>query len=174
MPRHQKSTTKELPQMDEIDFGSPEARDRADHVEIERPDPQSRERRIRLERETIDWYLRRDYITQTHADALRRWQADAYLAGLMPACIGSYGQKIVGGQAEISDLRLAAQERRANAIKTLQGLHFLAVKLIDAVAVDGKSAGRHFMQEGHGSPNEAMTLLLRACESLAKHYGFAR
>jgi hypothetical protein len=92
----------------------------------------------------------------------------------MPACIGSYAQQVTGGQSEISDMRLAAQSRRAHAIKFLSETGRYAVKLIDAVAVDMKPAGKYFMLEGYGSPNDGMTLLYKCTEALAKHYGLTR
>lgn len=160
----------------ENDFGTPEARRQAFHVVAEQPDPQDRAtRRVRLE-DIIDWYFRRHYLTRTQADALRKWQADAYLAGIMPSCIGSYAQTIRGGQTEISDIRMAAKTRRSNAIGFLEKLprgRYL-VLLVDAVAVQGQSAGKYFMTEGHGSPSDALTLLVTSAEGLAKHYGLTR
>ena len=98
------------------DFGTVEARRQAFHI-VEQPDPGDRAtRRVRVEQDMVEWYLRRSYITTVQADALKKWQADAYLAGLMPACIGGYGQTVSGGTAEFSDMRVAAIARRGNAI----------------------------------------------------------
>lgn len=124
----------------------------------------------------IDWYARRHYLTRHQADALRKWQADAYLAGIMPSCIGSYAQTIRGGQSDISDIRMAAKTRRSNAMAFLekQPRGRYCVLLMDAVAVQGQSAGKYFMTEGHGSPNDALTLLATSAEGLARHYGLTR
>jgi len=69
------------------DFGPDEARTHA-HWVLEQPDPRSKVKRVRVEQDMPDWYLRRGYIDTHEADALKRWHADAYLAGLLPACIG--------------------------------------------------------------------------------------
>jgi len=163
---------KEEPQ--ELDFGTVEARRQVFHV-IEQPDPQDRQtRRVRVEQDMVDWYLRRQYITTVQADALKKWQADAYLAGLMPACIGGYGQTVNGGTAEFSDMRVAAIARRGNAIIFLTNLSKYAVPMVDAVAVNGKSAGRWMMEHEGGSPHEAMLWLQRFTDALGKHYGLTR
>lgn len=155
------------------DFGTVESRRQAFFV-IEQTDPNDRaSKRVRVE-DNVEWYVRRHYLSRTQADALRKWQADAYLSGIMPACIGSYAQQVTGGQSEISDLRLAAQARRDNAITFLHKVGRYAVKLIDAVAVDGRPAGRYFLHEGYGSPNDALILLSKCTEALAKHYGLVR
>lgn len=167
-PEEQEAVEKAPP-----DFGTPEARRQAFHV-IEQTDPNDRaSKRVRVE-DNVEWYVRRHYLTRIQADALRKWQADAYLSGIMPACIGSYAQQVTGGQSEISDLRLAAQARRDNAITFLHKVGRYAVKLIDAVAVDGRPAGRYFLHEGYGSPNDALILLSKCTEALAKHYGLVR
>lgn len=119
----------------------------------------------------VDWYLRRNYLTQVQADALRKWQGDAYLAGLMPSCIGGYQQAISGGREELSDLRIAAQSRRDNAMRAIAHLSPYAVQLVDAVAVNGKSAGRWIMENLGGAPHDAMVWLQRYCDGLSKHYG---
>jgi hypothetical protein len=163
----------EITEAQENDYGTPEARRQAFFV-VEQPDPQDRStKRIRIE-DNIEWYVKRSYLSRTQADALRKWQSDAYLSGIMPACIGSYAQQVTGGQSEISDMRLAAQSRRAHAIKFLSETGRYAVKLIDAVAVDMKPAGKYFMLEGYGSPNDGMILLYKCTEALAKHYGLTR
>ena len=156
------------------DFGTPEARRQAFHI-VEQPDPQDRAtKRVRVEQDMVEWYLRRSYITTTQADALKKWQADAYLAGLMPACIGGYGQTVQGGRADFSDMRIAAIARRANAIIVMTNLSKHAVPMVDAVAVNGKSAGRWMMEHVGGSPHEAMIWLQRFTDGLVKHYGLAR
>lgn len=163
--------TKALP---DNDFGTDEARRRAEWL-FEQPDPRDRStRRVRVVQDQVDWYAKRQYIAPSQADALRRWQSDAYLAGLMPSGTGSYGQRIMGGQAELSDLRLAAQARRDHAIAYLMGLSPHAVPLIDAVAVTGTSAGRWVMTHLGGSPHEALEWLRKFATGLAKHYGFER
>jgi len=156
------------------DFGTVEARRQAFHI-VEQPDPQDRQtRRVRVEQDMVEWYLRRQYITVTQADALKKWQADAYLAGLMPACIGGYGQTVNGGTTEFSDMRVAAIARRKNAIIFLTNLSKHAVPMVDAVAINGKSAGRWMMEHVGGSPHEAMVWLQRFTDALARHYGLAR
>ena len=86
--------TKALP---DNDFGTDEARRRAEWL-FEQPDPRDRStRRVRVVQDQVDWYAKRQYIAPSQADALRRWQSDAYLAGLMPSGTGSYGQRIMGG-----------------------------------------------------------------------------
>ena len=158
----------------ESDFGTPEARRKSFHI-IEQPDPEQRSsRRLRVENCIISWYERRDYLTTLQADALRRWQSDAYLSGLMPSCIGGYQQSVRGGQSELSDLRIAAQGRRANAIKFVAKLGHNAVQLVDAVAVNGKSAGRWWMENIGGGANDAMLMLERLTNGLARHYGLAK
>jgi len=127
-----------------------------------------------VEQDMVEWYLRRQYITVTQADALKKWQADAYLAGLMPACIGGYGQTVNGGTTEFSDMRVAAIARRANAIICLTNLSKYAVPMVDAVAINGKSAGRWIMEHVGGSPHEAMVWLQRFADALAKHFGLTR
>lgn len=156
------------------DFGTPEARRRAFWV-VEQPNPEDRStKRIRVEQDMIDWYLRRQYITVIQADALRKWQADAYLSGLLPACIGGYQQSIYGGQSELSDLRIAAQSRRANAIKFVAKLGHNAVQLVDAVAVNGKSAGRWWLENIGGPANDALVMLEKLANGLSRHYGLAK
>jgi hypothetical protein len=158
----------------ENDFGTVEARRRAFHV-VEQPDPQDRQtRRLRVEQDMVDWYLRRSYVTQIQADALRKWQSDAYLAGLMPACIAQYERRIPSGLDDLSDIRLAAQARRDNAIAFLTVFGPNAVGMVEAVAVEGKSAGRWLMERTGGSPHEAMLLLARYTDGLSRHYGLAR
>lgn len=127
-----------------------------------------------MEQDIIEWYLRRDYISQAQADALKKWQADAYMAGLMPACIGGYGQAITGGVAEFSDLRVAAITRRTNAIAFLSTHSPYAVPMVDAVAINGKSAGRWIMEHLGGAPHDALVWLKRFCDALSKHYGLTR
>ena len=129
---------------------------------------------MRVEQDIIEWYLRRDYISQAQADALKKWQADAYMAGLMPACIGGYGQAITGGVAEFSDLRVAAITRRTNAIAFLSTHSPYAVPMVDAVAINGKSAGRWIMEHLGGAPHDALVWLKRFCDALSKHYGLTR
>lgn len=129
---------------------------------------------MRVEQDIIEWYLRRDYISQVQADALKKWQADAYMAGLMPACIGGYGQAITGGVAEFSDLRVAAITRRTNAIAFLSTHSPYAVPMVDAVAINGKSAGRWIMEHLGGAPHDALVWLKRFCDALSKHYGLVR
>ncbi|MFO0476584.1 MAG: hypothetical protein ACK52K_15700 [Alphaproteobacteria bacterium] len=154
------------------DYGPDEARRHA-HWVFEQPDPRDRStRRVRVEQDMPDWYLRRGYIDTHEADALKRWHADAYLAGLLPACVGSYQQAISGATGDLSNTRLAAQARRDHAMATLMTLHRHAVQLVDAVALSGISAGRWMMQHNGGSPNEALNLLRHASTALAKHYGF--
>jgi len=154
------------------DYGPDEARTHA-HWVFEQPDPRDRStRRVRVEQDMVDWYLRRFYLDTHEADALKRWHADAYLAGLLPACVGSYQQAISGATGDLSNTRLAAQARRDHAISVLMTLHRHAVQLVDAVALSGISAGRWMMQHNGGSPNEALNLLRRAATALAKHYGF--
>jgi len=156
------------------DFGTVEARRQAFHI-VEQPDPGDRAtRRVRVEQDMVEWYLRRNYITTVQADALKKWQADAYLAGLMPACIGGYGQTVNGGTTEFSDMRVAAIARRGNAIIMLTNLSRHAVPMVDAVAVNGKSAGRWMMEHVGGSPHEAMLWLQRFTDALGKHYGLTR
>lgn len=156
------------------DFGTPEARRQAFHI-VEQPDPQDRAtKRVRVDSGLIDWYLRRDYLAQLQADALRKWQTDAYLAGLLPACIGGYGQSIRGGVAEFSDLKIAAISRRTHAIAFLAGLAPHAVAIVDAVAVNEKPAGRWMMENLGGSPNEALNMLRRYAGALARFYGLTR
>ena len=158
----------------EGDFGTPEARRKSFHI-IEQPDPEQRSsRRLRVENCIISWYERRDYLTTLQADALRKWQSDAYLSGLMPSCIGGYQQSVYGGVSELSDLRIAAQGRRANAIKFVAKLGHNAVQLVDAVAVNGKSAGRWWMENIGGGANDAMLMLERLTNGLARHYGLAK
>ena len=154
------------------DYGPDEARQHS-YWTLEQPDPRDRStRRVRVEQDMPDWYLRRGYIDTYEADALKRWHADAYLAGLLPACVGSYQQAISGATGDLSNTRLAAQARRDHAIATLMALHRHAVQLVDAVALSGISAGRWIMQHNGGSPNEALNLLRQAATALAKHYGF--
>ena len=158
----------------ENDFGTPEARRQAFHI-IEQPDPEQRaSRRTRVEQDMVDYYLRRQYISVIQADALRKWQADAYLAGLLPACIGGYQQSIFGGQSELSDLRIAAGQRRANAIIFVQKLRRDAAIFIDAVVVNGKSAGRWWMEHIGGPPSEALDIMGKLANGLARHYGIAK
>ena len=127
-----------------------------------------------MEQDMVEWYLRRGYITTVQADALKKWQADAYLAGLMPACIGGYGQTVNGGTAEFSDMRVAAITRRNNAIAFLTVHSPYAVPMVDAVAINGKSAGRWIMEQLGGAPHDAMVWLQRFTDALSRHYGLAR
>lgn len=155
----------------ENDYGTPEARRNAFHV-IEQPDPSDRgSRRVRVQDDVICWYERRGYLSTRQADALRRWQCDAYLSGLIAPCIGSYQQTIRGSREEISDVRLAAQTRRGHAIDMLRNHDRHAVQMVDAVAVDGKPAGRWIMEQLGGAPSEALAWLNRYTLALAKHYG---
>lgn len=157
----------------ESDFGTPEARRQASWV-IEQLDPNNRKsKRIRME-DNIEWYIKRHYLTQPYADALVRYRDDAYLAGVFPPCIGNYDQRVTGGRSELSDVRLASKARRDHAIVLLAKLNKRAVALVEAVAVDGKHAGPYFQSTGMGTPNEALTLLVRCCEALAKHYGLIK
>jgi hypothetical protein len=157
----------------ESDFGTPEARHQASWV-IEQLDPNNRKsKRIRME-DNIEWYIKRHYLTQPYADALVRYRDDAYLAGVFPPCIGNYDQRVTGGRSELSDVRLASKARRDHAILLLTKLNKRAVALVEAVAVDGKHAGPYFQSTGMGTPNEALTLLVRCCEALAKHYGLIK
>lgn len=157
----------------ESDFGTPEARRQASWV-IEQLDPNNRKsKRIRME-DNIEWYIKRHYLTQPYADALVRYRDDAYLAGVFPPCIGNYDQRVTGGRSELSDVRLASKARRDHAILLLTKLNKRAVALVEAVAVDGKHAGPYFQSTGMGTPNEALTLLVRCCEALAKHYGLIK
>lgn len=156
------------------DYGTVEARRKAFFI-VEQPNPEDRStKRIRVEQDMIDWYLRRQYITVLQADALRKWQADAYLSGLLPACIGGYQQSIYGGQSELSDLRIAAQSRRANAIKFVAKLGHNSVQLVDAVAVNGKSAGRWWLENIGGPANDALVMLEKLANGLSRHYGLAK
>ncbi len=156
------------------DFGTVEARRQAFHI-VEQPDPQDRQtRRVRVEASMTEWLVRRGHIPQVVADALHKWWADAYFSGVQPACIGSYGQAINGGMSELSDMRIAAQARRDNAMKGLATLSPYAVALVDAVAVDGKAPGRWMMEKLGGSPHEALIWLNRFGDWLARHYGLAR
>jgi hypothetical protein len=158
---------------DESDFGTPEARRQASWV-IEQLNPNDRRsKRIRME-DNIEWYIKRHYLTQPHADALLRYRDDAYLAGVFPPCIGNYDQRVTGGKSEISDVRLASKARRDHAIALLAKINKRAVALIEAVAVDGKHAGPYFQSSGMGTPNEALILLVRCCEALGKHYGLIK
>jgi hypothetical protein len=158
---------------DESDFGTPEARRQASWV-IEQLNPNDRRsKRIRME-DNIEWYIKRHYLIQPHADALVRYRDDAYLAGVFPPCIGNYDQRVTGGKSEISDVRLASKARRDHAIALLAKINKRAVALIEAVAVDGKHAGPYFQSSGMGTPNEAITLLVRCCEALGKHYGLIK
>lgn len=159
----------------ESDFGTPEARRQAFHI-VEQADPQDRStRRVRVEvQDQIDWLLKRDHIPQVVADALHIWQKHAFMCRLQPSCIGSYGQAIIGGVSEMSDMRLAAQASRDNAIKGLSTQSPYAVAMVDAVAVDGKAAGRWMMEQLGGSPHEALIWLNRFGMWLARHYGLTR
>lgn len=174
--KHRKTLPKDeaLPQV-ENDFGTQQLRDRANDVIPEQPDPNDRStRRVRVENDSIDWYARRNYISRQQADALRKWQSDAYLAGLMPSCIGQYASAINGGESELSDNRIAALSRRNNAMLFLKGIHKDAVDLVEAVAVRGQSAGRYMWQKYGMPPNEALNMLLNFSTALAKHFGFLR
>ena len=158
---------------DGSDYGTPEARRQSFFV-VEQPNPEDRStKRIRVE-DTIDWYVRRSYLTRIQGDALRKWQQDAYLSGLQPACIGGYQQSVRGGMSELSDLRLAAQSRRSNAIRFAGKLGPYAAKLADAVAVDGKAAGRWWIEVVGGGANDAMLMLEKLTNGLARHYGIAK
>lgn len=162
------------PKAQEGDYGTPEARRQAFHV-VEQPDPQDRStRRLRVSTGLLEWYLRRNYITRVQADALLRWQSDAYMAGLLPACISSYGQTIIGGVMEYSERKVAAITRRANAIKYLQVFGPHAVPIVDAVTVNEKPAGRWIMEQLGGTPREGMQMLERYSTALTKHYGLTR
>lgn len=157
------------------DFGSPEAIRQAHHAELEQADSQDiTTRRIRVDRCKISWYERRHYITTQQADALRKWQADAYLAGLMPSCTGSYQPAITGRQSELSDTRIAAQTRRNHAIEFLNGVGRDAFDLIEAVAVRGQSAGRYMLVKYGMSPHEALEALVKFSDRLAVHFGLKR
>lgn len=168
-----RTAKEESPQ--ENDFGTPEARRQAIHL-VEQPDPQDRQtRRLRIEvQDQIDWYLKRAYLTQVQADALRKWQSDAYLAGSMPGCIAQYERRIPSGLDHVSDIRVAAQARRDNAIAFLAVFGAQAALMVEAVAVDGKAAGRWYLERFGGSPNEALKQLCKYADGLAKHYGLAR
>jgi hypothetical protein len=158
---------------DGSDYGTAEARRQSFFI-VEQPNPEDRStKRIRVE-DTIDWYVRRSYLTAIQGDALRKWQQDAYLAGLQPACIGGYQQSVRGGQSELSDLRLAAQARRGNAIRFAGKLGPYAAKLADAVAVDGKAAGRWWIETVGGPANDALVMLEKLANGLARHYSLVR
>ena len=165
------SKTEELAQGD---YGTPEARRRAFWV-VEQPDPEQRaSRRIRVEQSQPDWLLRRGHIQQVHADAFSIWSSDGYNSGLLPACIGGYQQSVRGGTSELSDIRLAAQARRANAIKFVVKLRTDAALFLDAVILDGKAAGRWWMEHIGGNPSEAIDVLCKLGNGLARHYGIAK
>lgn len=164
---------KQVEEPQEDDLGTPEARRQSFYI-VERPDPNAKTRRVRVEQDMPDWLSRRGHISQVVADALHKWAADAYLCGLQPACIGSYGQAINGGVSELSDMRLASQARRDNAMKGLATLSPYAVAMVDAVAVDGKAPGRWMMEKLGGSPHESLIWLNRFGEWLARHYGLTR
>ena len=102
------------------------------------------------------------------------YQSDAYKAGMMRSNISSYGLTIRSSVDELPDIRMAAQQRRNHAMESLKTLGPRAIMLVEAVAVDGKSAGKYFMQEGHGYPNDGLVLLVKAAHVLARHYGFIR
>ena len=157
----------------EDDFGTPEARRQSFHI-VERPDPNAKTKRVRVDQGLTDWYLRRSYITQIQADALKKWQADAYLAGMLPACVGSYGQSIRGGIAEFSDLKLAAIARRTNAIAFMTAHSPYAVPMLDAITINEKPAGRWIMEHLGGAPHDALVWLHRFTDALARHYGLTR
>ena len=158
----------------ESDFGPVEARRQAFHI-VEQADPQDRKtRRVRVDQGLTDWYLRRSYITQIQADALKKWQADAYLAGMLPACVGSYGQSVRGGIAEFSDLKLAAIARRTNAIAFMTAHSPYAVPMLDAITINEKPAGRWIMEHLGGAPHDALVWLHRFTDALARHYGLTR
>lgn len=168
----------------ENDFGTAEARRRAFYVVTEQPDPQDRSsRRTRVETDYIRWYERRQFIPTIVADAYRKWGVDAYKCGLMPACIGSYGTSVVGGIAETSEIRMAAQGRRDNAIRFLAklgnigNLHAIgryAARLADMLAVNDKPVGKWFSENGYGTPHEAIIALNVVGNALAKHYGLMK
>ena len=170
-------TTTEEPQA-EPDFGTPEARRNSFHVVVEQPDPEQRSsRRTRLENDMVRWYERRRYISTIQADALRRWHSDAHAAGLLPSCIGNYAQSIMGGQSELSDIRIAAQSRRNNAIKFLSTVPLFgryAALMVDMLAVNDKFIGKWFFDNGYGTPHEAMVALDKITTALARHYGLTK
>jgi hypothetical protein len=87
-------------------------------------------------------------ITQPQADALQRWQADAYLAGLMPACIGGYRQG--GSTAARASCRIFALRPKPGGTTPLRSWPRStdAVATLDAVAVQGQSAGALVHAEG--------------------------
>lgn len=157
----------------ETDYGTAEARRHAFHI-VEKPDPNAKQTRLRVDSGLLDWYLRRGYLCQIQADALKRWQSDAYLAGLLPACVSSYGQTIIGGVMEYSERKIGAITRRANGIKFLQPLSPHAVPIVDAVAINEKPAGRWIMEQLGGTPREGMQMLERYSTALTKHYGLTR
>lgn len=156
------------------DFGTAELHKRH-HTTMEQPDPNDLStRRIRVENDQISWYSRRNYITQPQADALNRWQRDAYLAGLTPSCTGSFEPSVNGNVTDISDTRLAAQSRRDHAVKLLDGVHQDFVALTDAVCLQGQSAGRYMLARFGTPPDEAMRMLQSCGQALAVHWGMER
>ena len=141
------------------DFGTPELAKRH-HTTVEQPDPNDQQtKRIRVEQCQVQWYLRRHYLTQPQADALTKWQSLAYLSGLQPSCTGSLEPRVAGLVAELSDTRLAARWSRDCAIKFLSNINPTLTLLVDAVAVDGNSAGRWLLARTGEPPNRALELL---------------
>lgn len=167
-----KKGTEEAPiTQQENDFGTPELRRQAFHV-VEQPDPQDRAtRRVRVETDMVSWYLRREYIKPKQADALRKWESDAYLAGILAPIIGNYQQAVSGGHEVISDLRMSAQGRRDNAIRCVEQLDRDAVNLLDAVAVHSMGAGPYMKRLNGTYPHDALLLLCKLSDALVRHYG---
>lgn len=155
------------------DYGTEELRKRAHSIFFEQPDPNSSAKRLRVEADIISWYLRRHYLSQFQADALRKFQTDAYLAGLMPSCTSNY-QQAIAGSGELSDNRIAAQQRRGHTIDFLRTVDRQAVELIEAVAVRDQPAGRYMLTNYGLPPNEALKMLVKFSTALAKHLGLIR
>ena len=156
------------------DFGTPELAKRH-HTTIEQPDPNDQQtKRIRVEQCQVQWYLRRHYLTQPQADALTKWQSLAYLSGLQPSCTGSLEPRVAGSMSDMSDTRLSAKISRDSAVTYLSKINPILTLMVDAVAVNGNSAGRWLLARTGEPPNRALELLQFAASSLAKHWGMVR
>jgi hypothetical protein len=126
--------------------------------------------------DTIGWLLRHKRIEPYQESAARRLQDDAERASLANYVASGQGFKIGGPIVLLSDGKLAAMARHADAIAALRAafdrLGSAGERLITLVVIDGNTLGKAaaIMKE----PERGILLGLRvALDALARHYRLA-
>jgi hypothetical protein len=146
-------------------------RHRHDAITVpERDREHQQDRPARVETQTkIDRYEHSKNITSDQATAARRYFADAYRAGMVPAPSQVRYDRVDGARAETSDTAASAAGRRDNAIRALGGL----VAIVEFVVIEDLTAGQ--WAKAHGEhPAAGIAILRLGLTALAKHYGIAK